>query len=397
MPTSKSLLLLLLVLSTSHFANAWRDVVMPRPKDTTTTEAPKPWVRTIYDSAKEIVTPTVIAGITFSAEPDKESDPLKPWVSLKKDGSPVTIKPEIKNGRTKNAYPSYSTYFQNVYTTSLTYEDLGKPQNMDPDDIFEKEIFVDDDDTYTSLNPVMRCTPLSYFQKGPAKNILSEPFCSPREKTNLKVDDTYFITWYTKFFTHPVTEQIAEKVRLHFTYVKEDARDKNLHKRNPEKATFFITEWLNNVDGIFPLEVQEAWLQGQAYRAILVTIQPDYINDDEFLPSTADNGLEFIIKLGSKVFKTTKEQLALQDAGIYNDSIYYIILAIPMCVVVTFVGMYFFLYLTKGNRDFSDIKSSVLKSRHRVIGRIKDIKKFRGIKNHKYEELPQFKKVSKQN
>lgn len=61
---------------------------------------PDPWYRTV-DGQVEIVRPTVIAGVTISAKPPKTTDPLQEWVSLDKTGKPKTIRPEIKNGRTK--------------------------------------------------------------------------------------------------------------------------------------------------------------------------------------------------------------------------------------------------------------------------------------------------------
>ena len=75
--------------------NAYRDVVQPKHK-TTTSEVPKPWLRTIYSTKKEIVTPTVIAGVTFSAKPQPTKDPLQPWISLDKQGLPKTIKPKMR-------------------------------------------------------------------------------------------------------------------------------------------------------------------------------------------------------------------------------------------------------------------------------------------------------------
>lgn len=65
----------------------YRPVIHPKEKETTS-EEPKPWIRTVYSTKVEIVTPTVIAGVTFSAKPLATPDPLQPWVSLQKDGRP---------------------------------------------------------------------------------------------------------------------------------------------------------------------------------------------------------------------------------------------------------------------------------------------------------------------
>ena len=114
----------------SQEAVAYKKVHRPKVKETTSEEV-KPWIRTIYESQVEIVTPTVIAGVTFSGRPAPTPDPLEPWVSLKKDGTPQTIKPELKNGRTKKGRPEYSTYFKTLSVMTYSFEDL-KAHNMDP-------------------------------------------------------------------------------------------------------------------------------------------------------------------------------------------------------------------------------------------------------------------------
>lgn len=386
-PVQQLVLLACLVLTC---VNAYRDVVQPKHK-TTTSEVPKPWLRTIYSTKKEIVTPTVIAGVTFSAKPQPTKDPLQPWISLDKQGLPKTIKPKMKNGRTENASPDYSTYFKTATTKTYSYEEV-QAHNMDPNESHVEEEFVDEDDTYVSLNPIIRCTPERYSNKGPAKNIPSEPFCTPRENSQLKVGKTYFISWFTRFFEEATGDNV-EKVRLHLMYVVEKAHEKGYNKRELP-AAFFSSEWVDNVDGIYPLEIMEEWLQSKYERQVLLALQPSHIPDEEFQP--LEHGMLIKIILGSKVFKTTKEQLALEDAGISNDSVYYVILTMPLVVVVACVGMYFFLYLNKDKRDISDVRRYVLSKKHRVIGKFKDMKKFKNVKNHKYDELPLYGKSSKQ-
>lgn len=375
-------------------ALGWKDVHRPNEKKVkTTSEEPKPWMRTIYSTEKEIVTPTVIAGVTFSGKPLPTPDPLEPWVSLNKDGTPKTIKPEIKNGRTKKGHPTYSTYFQTLSTKTYSYEDL-KAHNMDPNDVYEEEVYIDEDDTYTSLNPIIRCTPERYLNKGSAKDVSSEPFCTPKENSMWKVGKTYFITWYTHFLTDENSDKVSDKVRVHLSYVKEKLTEKGYHKRDLP-ATFFSSEWVKNVDGIYPITIEEDWLQGYYERKIVISVQPDYISDDEFNP--LENGVMAYIMLGSKVAKSTEEQYALEEAGIFDREWYYVALAIPTVVVIALVLMYFFLQVNSGNRDFSDITKDTLSKRHRVLGTISKMKKFKNIKNHKYSELPTYnKKSSKQ-
>ncbi|SCU83107.1 LAME_0C03994g1_1 [Lachancea meyersii CBS 8951] len=383
---------LLYVLIWLGVVDAYRNAVNPRPT-TTTSEVIKPWRRTIYSTQVEVVTPTVIAGVTFSAKPAVTPDPLQPWVSLDKLGNPKTVKPEIKKGRTVRGTPDYSTYFQTLHVTTLTGDEIGA-HNMDKDDILVEDVFEDEDKTYVSLNPIIRCTPQRYRNKGLAKDISSEPFCTPFENVEWKIDHTYFVTWYTKFFEDPETDKIAEKVRLHAFYVKEKAHEKGFKKRNLHGA-FFSTEWVKNVDGLYPMEPTEEWLQDKYERRILIAIQPDYIEDEAFDPWA--NGILLHVIMGSRVFKNTKEQLALQDAGISDDTWYYVALTMPTMVVVACVAMYFFLHLNKTHRDIHDVRQFAVNQRRRVLGTFKTFNKYKKLKNRPYSELPTHsKKSSKQ-
>jgi len=355
----------------------YRRVRVPDSTTTSsTTEIPKPWIRTIYSSVKEIVTPTVIEGVTFSAKPPSETNGLIPWVSLNKDGSPKTIKPQIKNGQTKNASPTYSTYFQTATTVTYNYEDL-KAHNMDPDSIHEEVDYIDEDKTYVSLNPLIRCTPDRYYKKGLAKNIESAPFCTPREGSSLKLGKVYFITWFTKFFPKDV-----DKVRIHLSYVKESLQDKGMYKREVESA-FFTSDWIKNLDGYFPLEIQEDWLLGKFQQNVGVSIQPNNIPDDEF--NLLTNATIFKIMKGAKVAKKNKQTRILEDQGITNDNPYYVMLALPSVVCVAGLGMYIFVWMTKNDRDISAIRSKVYKSKHKILGKFKPRSN-----NRKYSELPQY-------
>ncbi|CAD6633765.1 HN1_G0004010.mRNA.1.CDS.1 [Saccharomyces cerevisiae] len=387
-----SILIFFSLASLYQHVHGARQVVRPKEKMTTSEEV-KPWVRSIYGGQNEIVTPTVIAGVTFSAKPEETPNPLKPWVSLEHDGRPKTIKPEINKGRTKKERPDYSTYFKTVSSHTYSYEEL-KAHNMGPNEVFVEEEYIDEDDTYVSLNPIVRCTPNLYFNKGLAKDIRSEPFCTPYENSRWKVDKTYFVSWYTRFFTDENSGKVADKVRVHLSYVKENPVEKGNYKRDIP-ATFFSSEWIDNVNGLMPVEVRDKWLQDQFDRRIVVSVQPIYISDEDFDP--LQYGILLYITKGSKVFKPTKEQLALDDAGITNDQWYYVALSIPTVVVVFFVFMYFFLYVNGKNRDFTDVTRKALNKKRRVLGKFSEMKKFKNMKNHKYTELPSYKKTSKQN
>lgn len=378
------------VTSSPQLERRWKEVVQPnkdyenklsqkkslelaKPK-----EIPKSWIRTISSSVVEIVQPTVIASVTFSAKPPATTNGLEPWVSLNKDGTPKTIKPQNKNGNIKNGKPDYGTWFQDVHTVTYSHEEL-KAHNMKPGETFEEVIYDEEDQTYVSLNPLIRCTPDRYYMKGLAKDISSSPFCTPREKSDLKLDKTYFVTWFTKYFP-----AITENVRIHLAYVKESEYEKGMSKREfmdfsndgALPGTFFTSDWILNRDGYFPLEVQEEWLKSKFNKKVLITIQPDSIADEEF-DILNSNGTVVTFLKGAVVAKTTKEQKEIQDqGGSDSDNIYYVILIMPTMVILAACVMYFFVFITKGTRDFSSVRKSYFK------------RKF-GKRN--YDKLPQHK------
>lgn len=349
------------------------------PKTTTTSssvEQPQPWVRTIYDDVVEIVTPTIIGGVTFFAKPPADTGLPQPWISLNKNGSPKTITPQLKNGRTKNASPTYSTYFQTATTITYGYDDL-KAHNMDPGAIHTEVEWIPEDGTYVDLNPLVRCTPEFYRKQGIARDRSSEPFCTPYEKTELAMGKTYFITWYTNFF-----QPHEEYVRLHFTYVKESLMEKGMKKRDVEGA-FFSTPWIENLHGFYAFEIQEEWLLNDWIQPIAVSLQPKSVPDDEF--DLLKDATMFKIARGTKVSKNTKEMRARQDQGISDDTWYYVMLSVPSVICVSALGMYFFVWLTRGDRDISAIRRQVYKQQHKILGKFKP-----SSKNKKYSELPQF-------
>lgn len=374
----------LLLLLHANWASGYRPDIQPKEK-LTTSEEPTPWYRTIYSGDVEIVTPTVIAGVTFSRKPLATPDPLEPWVSLKNGGEPTTIKPEIKNGRTKKEHPNYSTFFKKVHTKTLSYDDL-KAVNMDYGDKLDEEVIEDEDETYTSLNPIIRCTPQRYSKKGSAKNVHSEPFCTPHENSVWKVGKTYFLTWYTHFFKDEHSDEVVDKVRIHMAYVQAHPKDKGVLKRDAPPGTFFQSEWIKNLDGVYPIEVREEWLTDERTRKIVIAVQPDNVPDDEFDP--LKHGIFVNLDVPTRVFKSTKHELALSDAGISNDKWYYVVLSIPTAVLVALVLMYFFISANSQYRDFSSITNTAWQKKHRVLGKVTDFKKYRSMKNKRYSELP---------
>ncbi|RKP31419.1 hypothetical protein METBISCDRAFT_14147 [Metschnikowia bicuspidata] len=353
-----------------------------------TTEIPKPWIRTIYGDKVEIVTPTVIAGVTISAKPPVLTDDLEPWVSLNGDGSPKTIRPKMKNGVIKNKSPDYSTWFQDVKTVTYSHEEL-RAHNMDEDEIFVEETFVPEDLTYRLLNPIVRCTPDLYKMKGMAKDQSPEPFCFPHDNARLYMDSTYFVTWYYKFFDPSV-----ERVRLHLSYVKESIRQKGM-KRDisdiegsadrsaPQKrssvmqkggklhlASFYVSDWLLKEEGILPLTILPDWFdEGAYYHKVLMLFQQDTGADDEF--NHLNNFVVFEIAKKAKVAKGHYTDLAKQKEitemrAIHGDDIdieeglnfdaYITMITLPTCVLVAALVMYLLMVYNRRQYDLSFLK-----------------------------------------
>ncbi|CAI5756848.1 unnamed protein product [Candida verbasci] len=380
------------------------------------TETPPPrWIRTRKDGRTEIVTPTIIQGVTFSARPPKTTDGLEPWVSLKDDGSPKTINPKYKNGRIKDGYPSYTTYFQQATTFTYNKEQL-KAHNMAEDEIFTEIIYTEEEDLEDHfLNPIIRCTPDRYKMKGIGRDKSPEPFCTPKDTARLIMDKTYFVTWYSRFF-----DPTVKQIKLHFTNVKESLKEKGLRKREfnetaQEKGekeeeeeeeeekkdlalfdkrsrtiekggriqdSFFQTEWLDNELGYYPLYINESFFD-KSYtvfeKKVLISIQPDNIPDEEFdilknsivvefsKGSIVSKGhLEDLKKLEEKYANRHMHNIEIEEGIDYEK--YMVMLALPTCVLIAAVGMYFFVTINK--IDLSHLKKTSFagkKTTHRRI------------------------------
>ncbi|RLV95713.1 Uncharacterized protein JA1_000692 [Spathaspora sp. JA1] len=347
-----------------------------------TTDIPLKWVRTVGTKV-EIVHPTVIAGVTFSAKPPLTTDGLEPWVSLDKDGRPKTMKPEIKGGRTKKAHPTYGTYFQTATTILHSKEDL-KAHNMEDDEIFEEVVYLDEDLSDHNLSPLIRCTPDRYQKKGIAKDKLTEPFCTPQDNARLIRDKTYFVTWYSRFFSDDVT-----KVKIHLSHIKESLRQKGLKKRQEVESeqvpvsldkrsavlehggkvtelSFYTSDWVSNDQGFFPLDIDEKWFGNEYWRKVLLTLQPDNVADEDF--DHMKNSIVVEIWKGVKVSKGHLEDLKKLEekhANAYLGKVdeveegidyekYIIMMTMPTCVILAAFGMYLFITINKV--DLSKVK-----------------------------------------
>lgn len=357
---------------------------------TNTEEAPPPWIRTIHESVVEVVTPTIIAGVTFSTKPLETTVGTEWWISVKDDGSPKTIKPKLKNGQIKHVYPDVKTYFQTATTIVHKQENL-KAHNLKKGDVVEEVVMIPEDDTYVKLSPLMRCTPDFYFKRGPGNMEESEPFCRPKDNQRLRVGKTYFLTWYSRFYNE------AKNVRFHYAYVKESASEKGMWKRDaiadprapikdvsdkvaeilPNKGSdsskgavagaFHTTEWILNDQGFIPIDIQKSWLRGHVYRKVLVAIQPDTVDDEDFSILDAPH-LILQFQLQESVGKNRGEMRRKMDMTTSGDSVYYVIMLIPTMVILALFIMYLFVQANKKHRDLSGLRKP-RKSRFGNVGR----------------------------
>lgn len=329
------------------------------PKTTSSSESLKPWPRT-RNGKFELVTPTVVDGITFSASPKDSYKTPPPWVSLKKDGRPKTIKPKIKGGDVKNDWPDYDTYFDVPVTKT---HDLSKVIEGHEGERYFKEVkLVPEDKADKYLNPLIRCTPDRYFnRRGGKKN--SDPFCTPTQNSHILLDQVHWVTWYTRYFDDD------EKVRLHMAYVEDTGE--TIQKRDGKvggAAEFFTSEWTPN-DGFFPLEIEEDWLLGQYEQLAVLGIQPESVDESEF---NLLNGTIVKIRKGPTVIRGDKQE-KLTVKPLSDDGIIMALLSIP--TVILFFGFCYmmFVYCTKEKRTFNTRELRQLSKQNR---------------HHKYSRLP---------
>lgn len=387
---------------------------------TTTSEAPKKWHRTIYSTQVEIVQPTVIAGVTFSAKPPTTTDGMEPWISLNKNGSPKTIKPKNKNGRIQNGSPTYGTWFATPTTVVYSKEEL-KAHNMADDEVYEHVEYVPEDLTYHSLNPILRCVPDYYGPKGMAKIDKTEPFCFPRENEVLLKDGTYFVTWFSRFFKD------VEKVRIHLSLIKESARHKGMKRevaggskgpsfleKGVEKllstvskrssviekggslqdASFWSSDWVSNDAGFLPLTIKEEWFTSSDwYKKVLILIQPESVSDEDF--DVMKNSIVVEFRKGATVSKGTNLDLKKLEEKYSKEGIdyeveegidekYYVMMTMPLVVAIAALGMYIFVMVNKKSTDLSHLK------RRKFAGKNTTHRRVLFKKKQDYSELPQF-------
>ncbi|KAF5092907.1 hypothetical protein D0Z03_002643 [Geotrichum reessii] len=171
------------------------------------------WTSTHANGVKELVTATIIDGVTISASPAKNTDNSKPtpWNSLDGSGIPIMVTPTIvkAGGETISASPVPPTNYP-------------KP---------------------SAIPPVLRCfgNRVPESNKGSSRIAPGYPFCSPLNGTEWIVGETYWITWDPTYWGGSDITQV--KIFARFLPIDDDS------------DFVFETDWISNADGYFPLTV----------------------------------------------------------------------------------------------------------------------------------------------
>ncbi|RCK54611.1 hypothetical protein Cantr_03820 [Candida viswanathii] len=423
-----------------HLFKRMRDIIInkdyaknqaAKTQSSTTVTPPPKWYRT-RDGSVEIITPTVIQGVTFSAKPPATTNGLEWWVSLKDDGSPKTIKPQNKNGQIKNGRPDYSTWFQTATTITYNKEEL-KAHNMADDEIFEEVQYIQEADLDNHLlSPLVRCTPDRYKKKGIGRDRSTAPFCTPKDNARLTMGKVYFVTWYSRFWGDDV-----KNVRVHLNYINEKWTQKGLKKRDDEfgdgeeefieersdnntedvtreltlskrssvleaggkiSSNFFTSDLIDVDVGWFPLDISPDWFDKEYWRKVLISVVPEGYEDKEDYNIFKDSIVIEIWK-GVKVSKGHLEDLKRLEEKYANRHMYDIeveeginfdeymmMIALPTCAVLAAVGMWLFVRINK--IDLSKVKKRKFAREQTSHRRIPFITKKK--KDAVYSELPQF-------
>ncbi|CAN3502362.1 PMA1 stabilization in the Golgi protein 1 [Diutina catenulata] len=361
----------------------------------TSDEPPSPWVYTQSDDVKRIITPTVVGTVTLFTQPPKKDADLAPWVSLKKNGEPKMIKPKRAGDGVKNGPPDYGTWF--ATPTTVEHEIDGEVHAI-------KEM-VDRNEEEHRFDPVLRCTPERYGKKGVAKNQETKPFCTPIDEGKpYLVNETYFITWYSGFYKNEEDDdRVAEKVKLHISGVKQAAHRVGL-KRSVEldaggkvlATPVFTSDWISNTRGWYALKINEEWLGKMEERKLLLSLQPDYMDDEEF--NHVENHV--VIGVRRKTIKTKDKNVDLdkmqqkmankylgldieEDEDSYEK--YYVALTIPTAVCLAGLFMYLFVFINRKSTDLSGVRRRTFARENTTKKKLPWKKKTAG-----YTELPQY-------
>ncbi|KAK9463469.1 uncharacterized protein V1516DRAFT_644832 [Lipomyces oligophaga] len=303
----------------------------------------RPWTRTAPDGVISTVTPLLVEGVTLSPRPPAvtATSPL-PWISLKKNGAPVTIRPKVKKeGWVEKPSPSYGTWF--AYETDPAVADppstdaaaavaVAKKQNT----VLNNRYFKGE---FERLNPVIRCTPERYVLNGDY-----EPFCSPDLHTELQSGHAYFVTWYPGYFN-------SSRVRINLLdYDVLSVSGGNRPDISPEDEpvlksyAFHTTEWIDNELGYYFLEIQRDWIGKGFSKSVYITLEtPEQIGDDIDVQHVP---LVSFLK-GPKATRADKDR--------YENAGWDVILAVPLSVLGFAVFLAIFHFCTRRARRIGNI------------------------------------------
>ncbi|KAK9477631.1 hypothetical protein V1514DRAFT_348131 [Lipomyces japonicus] len=297
----------------------------------------RPWTRTAPDGAIETVTPVMVEGITISARPPvvTPTTPV-PWISLKNNGAPVTVKPKVKKyGYVDKASPTYGTWFAEQTSVLPAVANGGdsaadKKQVLgagDEDDSTaagkKQSVIVQGkyrDGEFERLNPVIRCTPERYLHHGDLA-----PFCSPESLSELVGNHAYFITWYSGYFN-------TSKVRINLLDYDTLAVTSPDHaKETLKEFAFFTTEWIDNDLGYYYLEIDPTFFGKPFSRSVYIQIEsPHEAAEDidvEHVPLVKFLKMPKVSRSGNQRYENQTLEMAA---------------AIPLCLLVFAIFLFIF-------------------------------------------------------
>ncbi|KAK9234955.1 hypothetical protein V1525DRAFT_411388 [Lipomyces kononenkoae] len=305
----------------------------------------RPWTRTAPSGTKETVTPFIVEGITISPRPAVVTPTVAvPWISLKNNGAPVTIKPNVKDGYTKNASPTYGTWFAEETgavdaigssTTASVAEESAVAKDTNALTTVMNGRYYEGE--FERLNPIIRCTPERYLEQGDLA-----PLCSPTSSSELLSGHAYFVTWYSRYFNSTqVRINLLDYDTLSITSPSA-IHDKSVEKSLKEFA-FFTSEWVDNELGYYILEIDPKWIGKPFSKSVYIHIESPVEAADDLDVTHAP--LVTLMK-GPKAMRNTQR---------YEEQTLEMAATIPLCVLVFCVFLAAFHFCTRRSRKIGNI------------------------------------------
>ncbi|KAK9370085.1 hypothetical protein V1509DRAFT_645305 [Lipomyces kononenkoae] len=310
----------------------------------------RPWTRTAPIGTKETVTPFIVEGITISPRPAVVTPTVAvPWISLKNNGAPVTIRPKVKYGYTENASPTYCTWFAeetgtgivtsdevgNSTTTSFAEESAVPQETNAPKTVMNGRYY---EGEFERLNPIIRCTPERYLEQGDLA-----PFCSPASSSELLSEHAYFVTWYSRHFNSTTVRiNLLEYDTLSIT--SPSAIHDNSVEQNLKEFAFFTSEWVDNELGYYILEIDPKWIGKTFSKSVYIHIESPAEAADDL--DVARTPLVTLMK-GPKAMRSSPQR--------YEEQTLEMAATIPLCVLVFCVFLVAFHFCTRKSRKIGNI------------------------------------------